>query len=128
MVTIVVFASSLFIASAIILMKTIELKYGKRNVLFGFISKFDPDLKKLVLSLEFKSLQFIQVVRHILLVQTKIILKNLFHRIKEKIVNEYKTRRDVVMDHRNIANNGSVSFYLKKIAENRGNGKRGKIE
>ena len=128
MTTIIVFGSSLFVASALVLVRALELRRGKKNILLNFISKFDSRSDKFISDLKFRSLQLIQTVRYILLVQTKISLRNLLYKIEEKIMNEYKMRQNIIMGRREIANKGSVSFYLKKITEDKGNMGRGRIE
>jgi hypothetical protein len=130
MTTIIVFFSSFFIASALIAVKTVEIKYGKSNFILGLLNKFDAESNKLISSVRFKALQIIQSVRYIILVQTKAVCKNLLDKVEERIMNEYKSRHTMVMmGHKNIATNrGSVSFYLKKIAEEKYNNQGGKIE
>ena len=128
MTTIVIFSSSLFIATAMVSVKAFELKRGQRNILLKTISKFDSELEKLVFNLKFKALQLIQSVRYIILVQIKMICKNLLIKVEKRIVEEYKIRQNALMGHKNISNKGSVSFYLKKITEQKSYAGKGKIE
>jgi len=128
MATIVIFTSSFFVASAFISIKAVELKYKKRNVILMLLSRLDMKSKELVSNLRFRILQLVQSVRYIALVQTKIICKNLLSKVEEKIMEEYRTRHNIIMGRREIINNGSASFYLKKITENKTGNQRGKIE
>jgi hypothetical protein len=128
MATIVIFASSLFTASALITVKAVEIKYGKRNFILELLSKLDAKSDKLISDVKFKALQIIQSVRYIVLVQIKAVCKNLLDKVEEKIMNEYKARHTMIMGQKNITNRGSVSFYLKKITEDKSNGQKGKIE
>jgi hypothetical protein len=128
MATIVIFASSLLIASTLLITKAIELKYGRKNFFLEIINKLDSRSNKFIFDLRFRSLQFIQIIRYILLVQTKIVMKNLLDKVEERIMNEYKLKQSVIMGRRNIVDRGSVSFYLKKITEDKGHSGRGKIE
>lgn len=129
MTTIVVFFSSLFMTSALVLLKAIELKREKKNFFLKIINRFDSGSNKLVNSLKFKSLQLIQIIRYIILVESKRIIEGLLSRAQEKILSEYKKRQDLIIaGKKEIMNKGSVSFYLKKIKEDKGNGQRGKIE
>ena len=128
MTTIVVFASSLFVTSAFVFIKAMELKYGKKNIVLRLIGKFDSKCDHCVSSLKFRGLQLVQSVRYIVLVQTKDVCKDLFYKAKEKIKEEYRIRQNTMMGQKDITNKGSVSFYLKKITENKGNGEKGKIE
>lgn len=128
MTTIVVFASSLFITLAFVFIKAVELKYGKKNIILRLIGKFDTKCDQCVSGFKFKGLQLIQSIRYIFLVKIKEVYKDLFRKAEEKVMSEYKRRQDVVMGKKDITNKGSVSFYLKKITENKGNGEKGKIE
>lgn len=128
MATIVIFVSSLFIASALIFFKAIELKYGKKNFILNLICRLDAKAEVLVSSLKFRWIQLVQSIRYIALVKTKIICKNLLDRVEARIVDEYRARQSVIMGRRNIMNRGSASFYLRKITENKGIGEKGRIE
>ncbi|MFA6270130.1 MAG: hypothetical protein WC657_02885 [Candidatus Paceibacterota bacterium] len=129
MTTIIVFAFSLFVVLILVLLKAIELKYGKKNILLKLIYKLEPSSIKLVAFLKFKSLQLIQSVRYIVLVEMKEMITYFFDQTHDKIMNEYKKRQEVILvGKKNIINKGSVSFYLKKITEDKGSNERGKIE
>jgi hypothetical protein len=52
----------------------------------------------------------------------------IFNKIHLAILAEYRKRQEVIMGRKNIANKGSVSFYLKKITEDKKEGEKGKIE
>ena len=129
MATIVVFVLSLFMASVMIVIKAIELRNEKKNILLRLINKLDSRLINLVSTLKFKSLQLIQSIRYIILVETKRVAKELFNKVQEKVANEYKKRQQVIIvGKKQITNKGSVSFYLKKITEDKGNTGKGKID
>lgn len=128
MATIVVFASSLSIASLLVLSKAIELRFGRRNIFLTLIGKLDNKAIWFVGFLKFKSLQLVQIIRYIVLVKSKIVFRELFNKVQVKITDEYQKRQNIMMGRKDIKNNGSVSFYLKKISEEKGNGEKGKIE
>jgi len=129
MATVVIFASSLFMASGLVLIKAIELRNEKKNFLLKLVNLLDSRFNKIISTLKFKSLQLIQSIRYIVLVEIKRIAKDLFYQVQEKIISEYKKRQEIIIvGKKNIVNKGSVSFYLKKIAEDKGNGEKGKIE
>lgn len=129
MATIVVFASSLSIASTLVVVKAIEIRSRNKNFLLRLLNKLDSGCEKCLSSLKFRTLQIIQTVRYILLVESKNIYKDLVYRLQERIAHELKVRHEMIMTGRKeITQKGSVSFYLKKITEEKGNGKRGKIE
>lgn len=128
MTTIVVFASSLFITLAFISIKALELKSGKKNIILELIGKFDARCDNCVSVFRFRSLQFVQTLRYVLFVQLKKIIKHFWDQIHERIKHEYKIRQEIIMGRKQIATNGSASFYLKKISEDKSNGEKGKIE
>ncbi len=128
MVTIIVFASSLFVALVLVFIKYMELRNGNKNIILKFISKLDSKSNELVSAFKFKNLQLIQSIRYIVLVQIKKVVKDFFYETQDKILNEYKVRQSIMMGRKEIIGNGSASFYLKKITEDRSNGDKGKIE
>jgi hypothetical protein len=128
MATIIIFACSLFIASVLVLIKAIELKRGVKNTILKFIGRFDAKSHQLVSAVKFKSLQLIQSIRYIILVEAKRVAEDLLHKTKEKALNEYRIRQNMMMGQKEIVSRGSVSFYLKKITEHKGGGVKGKIE
>jgi hypothetical protein len=128
MATVVVFASSLSVASILVTVKALELKFGKRNFFLQLVSKLDSAVVSFLASIKFRSFQLIQSIRYIFLVQIRMLSKEIFLRVQAKIADEYKMSQSAIMGRKDITNRGSVSFYLKKISENRGNGEKGKIE
>jgi hypothetical protein len=126
--TIVVFISSLAIVLAFLAIKAVEIKYEKRNIFCELLGKFEEGSHKLVAAFKFKSLQLIQSARYIILVEVKEFAKKLFEKLEQKIINEYHARHTMIMGQKEIAANGSASFYLRKITEDKNNGVKGKIE
>ncbi len=127
MTIIVVFASSLFIALILVLIKATELKSGKRNVGLAVISKLDSKTIWLLKTLEFRGLQLVQSLRYLVTVRAKNAIHNLLDKLWQKAINEYRARHEVIMGRKDIVNKGSVSFYLKKIDESKKNGQKGEI-
>lgn len=119
MTNIVVFASSLSVASILVLVKALELRFGKRNALLKLIGRLDAKALSTASSLKFRSLQLIQSARYIVLVKSKEVAKSLFEKAWGKIVIEYRERERVMMGQKNITNKGAVSFFLKKIDESK---------
>lgn len=128
MATITIFASSLSIATVLVLIKAIELKFNKKNILLTLLGKLDNGSITLISALKFRSLQLIQSIRYIILVQSHILLSEFLDRIKDRIKNEYQIRQEMMMGRKIISSKGSVSFYLKKITEMKENESKGKIE
>ncbi len=127
MATIVVFASSLFVTTLIVLMKAIEIKYSKRNFLLKLISKLDTKGEFVTSRTKFLLLLLIQSVRYLVLVRVPMTLREQLDKIKLKILEEYRNQESLIMGQREIKNRGSVSFFLKKIDEGHKNG-QGKID
>lgn len=128
MATIVIFASSFSLASFLIIFKAVELRYGRRNPILGLIGKFDESATSILAVLKFRLFQLIQTVRYIALVQSKMFFRSLIDRLQDRIMSEYHLRESAIMGKRNIVNKGSVSFYLKKITEDKGGAEKGRIE
>lgn len=129
MTTVIIFASSLFMTLFLILIKALELKREKKNFFLKFISQLDAKSHELVAIFKFKSLQFIQIVRYLATIRAKEFFKNLLQKIIEKAINEYRARqKTIIMGRKEIGNNGSVSFYLKKISEDKNKNEKGRID
>ena len=128
MITIIVFSFSLSIASILVFAKILELRYKKSNILLRILGLMDSKVEKLLDNIKFLCLQFIQSAHYVFLVHSKNIAKDALNKIQDKIINEYKNRESTMMGRKNISQNGSVSFYLKKITEDKGNGEKGRIE
>lgn len=125
MVTIISFGLSLLTASILILVKTIELKKSRRNLLLKLISSFDDKYLSLAGFLKLKGFQIFQTLRYLIIFKSKNLLLHIFENSKNWFMNELKERQKEIMGHREISRRGSVSFYLKRISEEKS---RGKIE
>lgn len=128
MAIIIVFASSLLLASFLVFIRGLELKFGKKNIILELLSKFDTKSERFLHDLKFKCLQLVKSVEYIVFVQAKVVSKDIASRAGQRIVLEYKARQESLMGRKEIKSNGSASFYLKKIDESKKNGERGRIE
>jgi hypothetical protein len=120
MTTIIVFVSSLLVSAMLVLIKAIELKFGKKNFLLELVCKLDYKAVNLINTVKFRNLQLIQTIRYIILIQSKEWFRTIWHRLQERMALEYQLRQEIMMGKRNISSRGSVSFYLKKIGEEKG--------
>ena len=93
MTTVVVFSSSLFIATAMVIIKAIELRRGKINFLLALFRKFDSHSDKFVAKMKFIALQLLQSARYIILIQIKETCKSLLEKVEKKIAEEYQFLR-----------------------------------
>lgn len=128
MTTIFVFGSSLFIASILVILQSLELRKSKKNIILNMLAKLDPRSERLLEVLRFRLLQAIQTVRFVLLVWSREFAKNSSNKLRDRVIREFEARKKVVMGEKEIKNNGAVSFYLRKIKEDKSNGEKGKIE
>ncbi len=120
MTTIIIFVSSLLVSTVLVLVKAIELKFGKKNFLLELVCKLDHKAVNLINTVKFRNLQLIQTIRYIILIQSKEWFRAIWHRLQERMALEYQLRQEIMMGKRNISSRGSVSFYLKKIGEEKG--------
>jgi len=129
MTTIITFSISLSVSALLIIIKAFELKHEKRNFVLEILGKLDSRVVESIGALKFRIYQLIQTLRYLVLVEFASFLKRHIDSIKERIMNEIKIRQEIIiMGRKNISNNSSASFYLKKIAENKSAGEKGKIE
>ncbi len=128
MTTVVIFGSSLFAASLLILLQSWDLRKSKKNIILSLLGKLDPIAERMLETLRFRLLQAIQTVRFIILVWSKEFVGNISRKAQDRILREFESRKETMMGKKDIKNNGSVSFYLRKIKEDKSNGEKGKIE
>ena len=128
MTTVVIFGSSLFVAILLVLLQAWELRRAKKNIILSLLAKLDPLSEKLIEVLKFRLLQAIQTLRFVVLVWSKEFASNLSSKAIDRLIKEFETRKGTVMGKKEIRNNGAVSFYLRKIQEDKSNGEKGKIE
>lgn len=128
MTTITIFALSFLASLSLIAFKAIELRRGNKHFILEFINKLDSRLDKAVNLLKFKCLQLVQSLRYIVSVRGKEVVKEWLIKAEKRLVEEYHKNQDALMGKKEIINRGSVSFYLKKIKEEKENGEKGKIE
>jgi hypothetical protein len=128
MITISIFSSSLFFAVTLIILKAFDLRSGKQNVLVRIMSKMDNNSTVLIKNIKFRTFQFIQTLRYIFLVKTKNAIKTFFSGLFARVRDEYLEREKVFMGRKDISSKGAVSFFLKRIKDEKAFSSRGKIE
>lgn len=128
MITISIFSSSLFFAIALIILKAFDIRSGKQNFIARIISKLDNKSTELIKSIKFRSFQFIQILRYIFLVKTKNAIEVFFSDLFTRVRDEYLEREKVFMGRKDISNKGAVSFFLKRIKDEKAFLNKGKIE
>lgn len=128
MITITIFASSLFFATFIIALKAFNIKSGREIRIHALIGKFDNKSTKLIANIKFLFFQTIQSIRYIFIVKIKDPFINFVTKEISRIANEYESSQRILMGRKDISKKGAVSFYLRKIEEERVNIGKGKIE
>lgn len=128
MTIVLVFLGSLFCASALVMLKDLEVRRKKKNFALGILGRLDEKSLALASSIKYRSLQFIQSIRYIILVEAKNFLFAWAKDSWQRIYSEYlKARERALSGQKEINSRGSVSFYLKKITDEKG-GVKGRIE
>jgi hypothetical protein len=113
----------------LVAIKDFEVRRKKRNFALGALSRLDERSLALIAAIKFRGLQFIQSVRYIVLVEAKNFIIVLVKRYCNRIYSEYtKARERTIMGQKQIESRGSVSFFLKKITEEKSGIVKGKIE
>lgn len=128
MAILIIFASSLLFVMSIVLFKAVESRFGKRNLILELIRKLDTKSEKFIATLKFRAWQAIQSVRYLFVVKIKASFFDWLQAMQYKIAREYDLQQNTLMGRRQIVGNGSASFYLKKISEEKSFGSKGKIE
>jgi hypothetical protein len=125
MATIVVFGLALLGLALLILFKYIELRTGKRVFAHDAVMRWNTGATSLVTTVKYRVFQFIQIIRYIVLVKLPEKGRVSYQEAREVAVREVEKRREVLMGRKVLKQNGSVSFFLKKIKEEapRGDGK-----
>lgn len=128
MVTITVFGLALFLLILLVLIKSFELKKGGENSILKQVGRLDQSTSRIFERVSYLYKQVTQSIRYIVLVRLLNILKDNARRGLEYSKKEYEARRGAIMGKRYLSHRGSASFYLKKIAEERENTGKGKIQ
>lgn len=127
MATIVVFGLALLGLACLILFKHIELRTGKRVFAHRAVVHWNSGATSLVKAIKYRIFQFIQIIRYIVLVKLPEKGRVSYNDAREVTMREIDKRREVLMGRKVLKQNGSVSFFLKKIKEDLPHGE-GKIE
>lgn len=127
MATIVVFGLALLGLLLLILFKHIELRTGRRVFAHRAVVHWNGGAASLVNTVKYRVFQFIQIIRYIILVKLPEKGRVSYNEAREVAAREIEKRREVLMGRKVLKENGSVSFFLKKIKEQVPHGE-GKIE
>lgn len=127
MIAIIIFGLSTLFVLSIVISKLIEQKTNRTILLLKVLRKFDPNAESFITKFRYRTLQLIQTVRYILIVHIPQIIREIGSEIHQGAMREYRISQSIIMGRKNITNKGAVSFYLKKIKEERESG-RGEIQ
>jgi hypothetical protein len=127
MATIVIFGLSLLGLVLLVLFKYIELRTGRRIFAHAAVAQWNGGAASLVGAVKYRIFQFIQIIRYIILVKLPEKGRVSYTEARETAMREIERKREVLMGRKVLKQNGSVSFFLKKIKEEVPHGE-GKIE
>lgn len=128
MAIIIIFAISLIGLVLLFSSKLVVEKSGNMNLFSTAISKLDPSAARMNAAVSFKWKQIIQTVKYVLFILIPHRTEESWKEAKKAAVGHYKKQKDILMGKKNFSNSVSASFYLKKIKEDRLNGKDGMID
>jgi hypothetical protein len=127
MANIIVFLIALFGVAVILLSKYIELRTGKRTLLQRVLDRLNGNSALFISGIKYRIFQFIQIIRFIILVKLPEKGRVSYNEARDVAAREYEKKREVLMGRKVLKNNGSVSFFLKKIKQDVSHGE-GRIE
>ena len=128
MTLITLFIASLLLIILMLIAKALELRSQKYSFILSIFKRLDNRALVVISDFKFRVLQVIQTVRYILLVSIPALIRQLVDDAKNHAMREYRNSQEVLMGRKNIVNKGSVSFYLKKIQEDKLNTEKGEIQ
>lgn len=129
MVTVIIFTLSFLGLAALFVSKDREVKTGEKTLVGKILAKFDQKSESFSAALHHRSFELYRTVKYILLVHLPEKGRVKIENTKESVLNSYNKQKDVIMGKKELSNNGSSSFFLRKVSENKnGNGAKGKIE
>ena len=128
MFLIILFGISLFVLILLFTGKFFESRSLKPNFISSLFKKLDPLAEKLFGQVAFRYRQVDQTLRYIFLVLLPRKSEESLKQAKEAAIGEYKRRKELVLGKRELAKNGSASFFLKKMKEDKMKSKPGRIE
>lgn len=131
MATIVTFGISFLGLSFLFLSKHRETGLGRKNFLLSFLSRFDERSSSFLSAVHFQLYRLVQTVKFLIFVHIPEKGKVKINQTKESMISGYQKQKDVIMGKKELRENGSSSFFLRKMTENKNSnagGERGKIE
>jgi hypothetical protein len=133
MITIPLFAASFIMLTILFLSKHREVKTGDKTFIGKFLSRFDAGSMKILNTIHYRFYQLIQTVRFIFLVHLPEKSRVKISKTKDTVLHSYNKQKDVIMGKKELQQNGSSSFFLRKVTDHKKgnggeNGERGKIE
>lgn len=127
MTTIAVFGSSSILALFIVALKWLSVRRNKEGFLLTLLGRFNPFTERLIVDIKFRLLQIIQTIRYIFTIHIPVFIDKIVEKARQSAIKELEARRGMLLGRKDIANKGSVSFFLKKIDENKQNTEKGEI-
>ncbi len=134
MATVIIFAISFLALAVLFLSKHREIQTGRKTFVGGILARFDSRSSSFLSALRYRAYRSIQTVKFFFLVHLPEKGRVKIYKTKESFVNGYQKKKDIIMGKEEFSGNGSSSFFLRKMSENKEgkgdkeNGERGRIE
>lgn len=128
MTLIIIFLVSTSLIILLLTLKGIDERRIEPNFVSRYLSRFDVKSEIFINYLKFKTLQIIQTLRYIFIVKVSKYFAEQNYKLKTWIIDELDKKQKIFMGRKEISKKGAVSFYIKKIEDNRTVSGKGKIE
>lgn len=132
MIAVIIFAVSFLLLSILFLSKHREAITGEKNSLGKALTPLDNKASKVLYAIHYRFYQLVQTIKFVFLVKIPEKGRVKIHKTKDSVVKEYKKQKDVIMGKKELNQNGSASFFLRKIDETKNkkenDSERGRIE
>ena len=134
MISIYFFVPSFLVLSALFLSKHRELRTHNQTLLGRLLSRFDVKSEAVLSAVHYRLYQIVQTIRYVLVVHLPEKGRVKIIQTKDAVEQSYRKQKDAVMGKKELKQNGSSSFFLRKMSEhkdvgsNRENTERGRIE
>ena len=125
---IIIFAVSFLGLAVLFLFKYREIKTGEKPALNRLLSRFDEKSERFAKLLRVYFYRFLEAVKFFFLVHLPAKGRVKIENAKESVINKYNKQKDAIMGKKELSQNTSSSFFLRKMSENKNDNGSGKIE
>lgn len=115
--TTIIFLSSLFIMFALVLGKIFEIKFKKVEFVSNLFAKSDDKIYKLIEAVIYKYNRYKKISRIFIFEFLPSYTYEILVRSKDYVSKKYYSAGDEFRGRRVLRSNGSVSFFLERLTE-----------